>query len=68
MTRCVGSRLVRFQLTSKELANVIGLKPRYVDGAPLELLSQQQARDVKVALARTSRQSSYVTQMFIVTA
>jgi hypothetical protein len=59
---------VRLQLAGKELANVIGSQPRYVDGAPLELLSQQHARDVKAILARTSRQPSYVAQMFIVTA
>ena len=56
-----------FQLAGKELANVIGAQPRYIESAILELLSQQHARNVKAILARTGRQSSYVAQMFIVT-
>ena len=59
---------MRFQLTGKELANIVRAQPRYIDCAILELLSQQHARDVKAILARTSRQPSYVAQMFIVTA
>lgn len=67
-TRCVGSRSVRLQLAGKELANVIGSQPRYIDGAILELLLQQQACDVKPVLARSCRQPSYIAQMCVVAA